>query len=385
MRLLFVTPTPPDRDDRDGMTQIAFRLIPELARQHMIDVWTLHDSDQVIRIPAARETRVFPQTTPSIVSHYLGPRHWPYFLMRHESPALHQALRELQPNAYDLIVIHSPFMTHYLPDVQIPAVVHVFDALSDWFPKAAEKESNIVKRAHLRAEGRAALQIEQAILPQAKALVVVSETDAATLQHTTPMVPTTIIPIGIDTTTLYPPTTPRDPATVVLTGVMSYPPNIDAATWFVAEVWPSVVEQHPQAKLRIVGKDPARAVQALSSATNVTVTGRVPSMAEELRRATVAVSPLRFGTGYKIKVNEALACGAPLVASPVSLPGTGVIPNQHCLVAENTAEWIAHVTLLLRDASRRTALSEQAVTFAATRAWPKIAEQYEHVYAAVTK
>lgn len=384
MRLLFITPTPPDRDDRDGMTQIAFRLIPELARHHTIDVWTLHDEQHDAHVPAAHATRTFFRSSPSILGYYTSGRRLPYFQYRHESATLHQALQLVTAQEYDLAIIHTPFVAHYLADLKIPAVVHVIDALSDWFPKAARQEPNILKRMHLRNEGRGAAQMERTILPRAKALTVVSDADATTLGKSVPSVPTTVIPIGIDTNTFYPPATPRDPATVVMTGVMNYPPNVDAALWFTADVWPRVLATHPDAQLRIVGKDPTPAVQALGHRPHVTVTGRVPSVAEELRHATIAVSPIRFGTGYKIKVNEALACGTPLVASHESLPGTGVTIDHDCLVATTTDEWVTRVTGLLGDVAARSELSAAAVNFAIKRSWASIAKQYEHLYERAT-
>lgn len=227
--------------------------------------------------------------------------------------------------------------------------------------------------------------MESQLLPRARAVVVVSDTDALTAHHAAPNTRIECIPIGIDTTTFFPPTGPRDEATVILTGIMSYPPNIDAAEYFVLEAWPVIHHTVPNATLRIVGRNPDPRVRALGRTPGVVVTGQVPSMADELRRATVAVSPLRFGTGYKIKVNEALACGTPLVVSPVSLPGTGIRPNETCLVADSTNAWITLVQKLLTEPAERQRLSAEAEKFSQPRAWPEIARRYETLYESLIK
>lgn len=387
MRLLFVTPAPPDRPDRDGMTQIAHALIRELGRDNVIDVWSLDRvlPNQNINVPGARETKIFSAPGVNLVSHYLRASTRPFFQARHESPALHDALRQLDLGAYDLVILHTPFVAHYLSDIKLPVVVHVIDALSDWFKKAAAKETNPLKKWHLRTEAQRAQEMEKTILPQAQAIIVVSDVDAQTISGFVPDRPIVSIPIGIDPEIFFPPTAKREPETIVMTGIMNYPPNIDAAVWFVNNVWPAVITTRPQAQLRIVGKNPAPVVIALSKVSGVIVTGRVPSIADELRRATIAVSPLRFGTGYKIKINEALACGIPLIASPVSLAGTGATPGTHCLSAETIEEWVTAINGLLTNPAQQSQLSRQGLSLAASLHWSVIAEKYYHVYVQAKK
>ena len=62
--------------------------------------------------------------------------------------------------------------------------------------------------------------------------------------------------------------------TVAFVATMGWAPNIDAAVWLAREIWPMVRARVPQAQLLLVGKDPARAVQALAS-RDVEVTGTV--------------------------------------------------------------------------------------------------------------
>ena len=69
------------------------------------------------------------------------------------------------------------------------------------------------------------------------------------------------------------------------------------------------------------------------------------------------MSPLRFGTGMKNKLQAALAMGKATVASPVTCEGFDRLePGVHALVADG-AENIARAALaLLNDPARRRAL-----------------------------
>lgn len=365
------------------MTQVAQALIAELGTRHQIDVWTLSDEPVKLNILGAHQVRVFTRPTLSLPAYYLSRSGLPYFLARHESAELHQALRQLTTTSYDLVILHSPFVLQYVGDIPGPVVVHVMDALSDWFCKTA-RTAPFFKRLHLLAEAGKATKVERG-LGRARALTTVSETDSQTLQKLLPQAKIVFIPIGLNTDILYPPTKPRLPSTLVMTGIMDYPPNVDAAEFFVHQVWPAVRAQHPTAQLQIVGKRPTESVRALGSVAGVTVTGEVPSVADFLRSATIAVSPLRFGTGYKIKINEALACGAPVIASPASLPGTGVTAGETCLVADTAEEWKNQVHRLLSDPAERQRLSRTGLSFAQARTWANVAKQYESVYYAASE
>jgi polysaccharide biosynthesis protein PslH len=382
MNILFVAPAPPDRPDRDGMTQIAYFLLQELGRRHRITVWTLANTNESLTsIVGTIETRGFNRSASSLGAYYLSRAQLPYFSVRHDQPDLHQALKSIPNGTYDLIVLHTPFMAHYLPDVlNTPVAINVIDALSSWFTQTASRETNWLKRFHLQQEARKALVQEKNLYPRANGLCVVSASDADIIGRSTPPSKIAVFPIGIDCQVFFPPTAAREPATVIFTGIMDYPPNVDAAVWFAHNVWPAIYKKYPSAIFKLVGKNPVPAVKSLERLPGIKVTGRVPSVAEELRRATVAISPLRVGTGFKIKINEALACGTPLVASPISLDGTSAEPNHNCLQAETVEEWITQVEELLDQPAHRQQLSAAAVKFATTRTWPVIAAQYEAWY-----
>jgi len=385
MRLLFVTPTLPNRPDKDGMTQVGFFLLRELSHRHAITLWSLTDKDdEPQRAPAlgVRDVRLFPRHDRSLPSYYLrGSRH-PYYQTRYESKPLHIALQTLVPDQFDLVILHTPFVSQYIHDIHhLPVVVHAIDALSTWFHQAAQSAVNPLRRHHLTNEAHRAQQTERRDYSLAKAVTFVSPKDVTDLRSSIPAtIPLTSIPIGIDDRTFFPPTTLRSPSTIIFTGVMDYPPNVDAALWFTRDIWPAIHSRFPQATFRIVGKNPTKALRELSTVPGVVVTGRVASVAEELRSATIAVSPLRFGTGFKIKSIEALACGTPLIASPETLPGVPLTPGKNVLVADSPEAWIVHLTDLLRHEQHRHHLSTEGLLLAKTLSWSTIAKQYETLY-----
>jgi glycosyltransferase involved in cell wall biosynthesis len=144
---------------------------------------------------------------------------------------------------------------------------------------------------------------------------------------------------------------PAAAAGILFVAGFAHPPNVDAAQWFVGEVLPRVRAHFPGVPLTLVGSHPARSVQALAG-DGVTVTGFVTD--EQLDRhyaaARVAICPLRFGAGVKLKVVEAMHHGVPLVTTPIGAQGLKGVEAVCDVTADPVAFADAVVRLLGDDA-----------------------------------
>jgi glycosyltransferase involved in cell wall biosynthesis len=136
---------------------------------------------------------------------------------------------------------------------------------------------------------------------------------------------------------------------MVFVAGFAHPPNEQAAIRLVNDVLPLIRKQVPDAMLRIVGSNPTERVRALAG-TAVSVHPNVSQ--EELagwyKRARIAVVPLTFGAGVKLKVVEALCQGLPLVTTTVGAQG---LPGLEAIVDIHTepAAFAAAASALLRD------------------------------------
>jgi glycosyltransferase involved in cell wall biosynthesis len=147
------------------------------------------------------------------------------------------------------------------------------------------------------------------------------------------------------------------PYDLLFFGNLSFPPNADAALHLVRDIMPLVWRARPDARAIVVGPEPPESLRELQDGRRVIVTGFVPDVRPYLARATVIVSPLRFGTGMKNKLQAALAMGKAMVASPVTCEGFDRLePGVHALVADG-ADKIARAALsLLEDPAKRREL-----------------------------
>jgi glycosyltransferase involved in cell wall biosynthesis len=122
---------------------------------------------------------------------------------------------------------------------------------------------------------------------------------------------------------------------------MGYWPNVDAVRWFADAVLPAIRARLPDARLAIVGADPAPGVRELASLPGVTVTGRVPDVRPWMAHATAAVAPLRIARGVQNKVLEAMSMALPVVASPQAWTGIDAEPGRELLLADGADAFAA--------------------------------------------
>jgi glycosyltransferase involved in cell wall biosynthesis len=116
----------------------------------------------------------------------------------------------------------------------------------------------------------------------------------------------------------------------------------------------------------------------------VTVVGEVPDVLPELAAADVAVVPVRFGGGTRIKILEAFAYGVPVVSTTVGCEGLDVVDGEHLLVADTPDSFAAACARILADAELRARLTENArARWAERHRWEVIAPAIAGVVARV--
>ena len=164
---------------------------------------------------------------------------------------------------------------------------------------------------------------------------------------------------------------------------MDYVVNIDAACFFSQEIFPLLRKKYSDLTLTIVGAKPAESVLKLGEIPGITVTGKVPSMAEYLHKATVCVIPLRSGFGIKNKTLEAMATGVPIVASDRGLEGMEVDGENtplRALRANTIEEYVKAISDLFKDANFRQTLSQNGRNYIENNyTWESIGKEYEKI------
>ncbi|MEO8053265.1 MAG: glycosyltransferase [Acidobacteriota bacterium] len=104
------------------------------------------------------------------------------------------------------------------------------------------------------------------------------------------------------------------PNRLIFSGNMDFPPNYEAALWFLDCVFPLVQQQIPQARIAVVGPNPVPELKARAS-DHVEVTGYAPDLNLEIARSALYIAPLITGSGFKNKIADALANGTYVIGT----------------------------------------------------------------------
>lgn len=376
-RLLFLAhriPYPPDKGEKIR----AWHILDHLARRFEVEAgFLVDDAADLAHLPVLQgrcaavrwrpvlsrwgtATRALLRARPGL----------PLTLGWFHEPALFRWAQEgLATGRYDAAFVYSSAMAPYAmgPAARRPGLVRVLDMVDvdseKWRAYAAAARPPMAQvyareaRTLLAFERRAALEFDRTVFVSAEEtrhFAALAPDCAARLGH---------VDNGVDLARFDPagdypnpyagPQASGAPA-IVFTGTMGYRPNVDAVTWFAAEVLPRLRAAPPAGmappEFHIVGANPAPAVQALAERSGVHVTGSVADVRPYVAHAAVSVAPLRIARGIQNKVLEAMALARPVVASPQAFEGVRARPGRDLLVAEGAAEMAARIAELLAGA-----------------------------------
>jgi glycosyltransferase involved in cell wall biosynthesis len=278
----------------------------------------------------------------------------PYDLVWFSHAAAYLALGDLvtAPHIVDLDNLDSSVLRHRRRNL-VRAAVPWRQQLVGWAGVAADA----VDSGRWR-------RLEHAIT-RAGTSVVCSELDRGRLGGTGVWV----VPNGYERVPLPARTDPRPPRpdgpVLLMVGLLTYEPNSDAAAYFATAVLPRVRLRCPDARFHVVGRyDSAAAVDPWRNLPGVTVLGEVEDVTAELTAADIAVVPIRFGGGTRIKILEAFAYGLPVVCTTIGCEGLDVHDGEHLLVADDPAAFAAACLRLYEDGELRA-----RVVAAAAQLW----------------
>ena len=317
--------------------------------------------------------------SPVYARRHLGParrlgcalRREPLEVAARRAPGLRQALDAWAEPPYDFVWVSkgttfaslgSPILGPTVVDLDDLEDHKIVARLADpWFakqypPGAKGSAHAALARAQARLEVQRWKGLQQAIAAGVEAVVVCSQLDRQRLGAANAVV----VANGYQppARTLGRPEVSPIP-TVLLQGLLFYPPNAYAARWLAEEVAPILRQLVPAAEVRLVGAD-SPTVRRLHDPPRVTVTGRVPEMGPELARADIVAVPIRFGSGTRIKVLEAFAHRIPVVSTTLGAEGLDVRHGEHLLLADTPEDFAAACARLLEDSALRARLAANA-------------------------
>ena len=129
-----------------------------------------------------------------------------------------------------------------------------------------------------------------------------------------------------------------------------------------------------------MGRSPGPSVKALASA-GIFVTGEVDRVEPYYQQTSVAVAPLRAGSGSRLKILEAMALGRPVVSTTLGAEGLDAEPGKHLLIADDVEGFANQIIGLIQTHDRRRKMAAEAREFVEQHHdWESIAARQLEIY-----
>ena len=302
----------------------------------------------------------------------------PYVMFhRHNRRGLRQEVqRQLKLQAPDMVYLDhlDPFAFRNL----FPAARIVCD-LHNVYSKLAARvgtERRWPVSAYLNREARLLAEMEQRVAREASALMAVSSEEQAEFQSLG--APNAhLVPNGVDCAAFsnFPAGRSSTPPVILYLGALSWQPNAKAAEFLARDVMPKILDEHSDARLTIVGRNPGAEVKLLARLPGVELHANVPDVGVYLRDSTVMAVPLDSGGGTRLKILEAFAAGLPVVSTPIGCEGIACAHGEHLWIGERD-RFAESLLDSISSPQLATELAERARLLAkSTYDWPVIGER----------
>ena len=266
------------------------------------------------------------------------------------SAAMKEAVdRLIKSGGFDVVIIETCHMSGFDLGPHAISVLDEHNIESELLFRGFLTEGGPFRRLFNLIESVKVRREERAAWRRATACLVHSDRERQILLRKVPGKRAAVVTNGVHLDEFRIGEEPPDRNAIVFTGAMNYRPNTDAVTFFVRQVFPLILDQRPDAIFYAVGVGPPPELRRLAG-PNVVITGRVPDVKPYLRKASVYVAPVRFGSGTRIKVIEALAAGRPIVSTTLGCEGhDSMLAGVHFLAADDAATFARQVLRVLED------------------------------------
>lgn len=245
---------------------------------------------------------------------------------------------------YDVIHISSPFFAplidSFSDELEKKTIIFPIDSLSLFTQRRVKNEKSFLRLLAYRFDFFKSKRFESHYYEKYKKVVFVSDVDANYVKSLNQNIDVGFIPNGVDAEFFK-----RDDAieieknSLIFTGDMAYGPNEDAALFLIEEIYP-LVKKEIDIKLYLVGQRATEKIKKHQS-KDIVITGFVDDIREYIDKASLYISPLRYGSGIKNKVLEAMSMSKIVIGTDVSFDAIDVENNLNCIKVSHDAKEIA--------------------------------------------
>jgi len=294
--------------------------------------------------------------------HYLSGQsyHVSRFRNREFTEKLERILREEQ---FDIIQLEMLFTTVYLDIIRkyskAPVVLRAHNIEHLIWQRIASNTRNPLKKHYLRHLYLTLKRYEMETLGKVNGIVAITFADAVFFGRNARNIPVLTVPFGIDPQNHQLSIRKHTAPSLFNIGAMNWIPNAEGIEWFLKNVWPDVKQKFPQLEMHLAGRKMPDWMSGLAE-PGIHIHGEVPDAYDFMKQHDIMVVPLFSGSGIRIKIIEAMACGKVVISTTIGAEGIEYQDGTHLMIADNPEQFVEAISRVMADESLRISIGTKA-------------------------
>lgn len=262
----------------------------------------------------------------------------------------------INEEAFDAVIFDNVFAARYLSTFQengIKTYIRSHNVEFKIWEDFTKSQRHPLKKWYLRKLSRDLKHFEVKTLKAADRILSISSDDLQEFRNNGITTEAIVIPVGIETPDYQHNYTKSD---LFHLGAMNWTPNVEAVNTVIS-ILPEVRSKLPELQFTIAGIN-ADLYYQTDEAKGIVCAGFVPAIEEFIASQGILVTPIKSGSGVRIKVLEMMAYGVPVITT--SLGAQGIEDLSGVVIADTKESLIESVYELANDDKKRTTLGNQA-------------------------
>jgi glycosyltransferase involved in cell wall biosynthesis len=299
-----------------------------------------------------------------------------------KSTRFSKAIEEFSRNKIvNILQCENSYLSRYFPlRIEVPLVLVEHEVLSVSFCERVSFEDNPIKKLILYARAIKKSFEERSWYSKFNRIIVFSEIDKNSIFCKYKTKNVDVVALGINSKEYLLLQKSEKLYDLIFVGNFYHSPNADAVLYFCKKILPLIKKKLPAISFLIAGANPPLSIENLSkSDKNIIVRGYVENLKDLYAQSKVFVAPIRYGTGMRFKIMEALASGVAVVTT--SIGARGLEFKDIVRVTSGEREFANAVIELFSALDKRQELAirgREAVE--KYYDWDRIFDKYEDIY-----